>query len=103
MKKFSDFIKKLRKNVSLKPLLDNKRFTIPFSIGVSIILWLIIMINQNPIREQVFTDITATVSLENTVLAERGLGITNDISAQKFTVKLDTLNMEEYHEKKITF
>jgi len=92
MKKIKNFIDEIRKKVSLKPLLENREFTIPFSIGVAIVLWLIIMINQNPIREQVFTDITATISLENTVLSEMGLGITNDISSQKFTVRLSGPN-----------
>ena len=92
MKIISNFIKKIGQGISLRVLLDNKRFTIPFSIGVAIVLWLIVMINQNPIREQVFTDITATVSLENTVLNDMGLGIINDVSAQKFTVKLSGPN-----------
>lgn len=92
MKKISNLIKKIGHGISLRLLLENKRFTIPFSIGVAIVLWLIVMINENPIRDQVFTDITATVSLENTVLSEMGLGIINDVSAQKFTVKLSGPN-----------
>ena len=78
--------------LNLKNLLYNKRFTVPFSVCVSVTLWLMIMINQNPIRDQIFNDITATVSIENTVLSEMGLGIVSDITSQKFSVKLSGPN-----------
>jgi len=82
----------LKVKFSLKNLLDNKRFTVPFSIGVAFVLWLIIMINQNPIRQQTFNDIPVNVSLENTVVGETGLGIINDVASQKFTVVLSGPN-----------
>ena len=85
-------LNELKAKFSLKNLLDNKRFTIPFSICVAFILWLIIMINQNPIRQQTFNDISVNVSLENTVVGETGLGIINDVASQKFTVVLSGPN-----------
>ena len=39
---------KIPNSLSLRKLLYNKRFTIPFSLIAAFIFWLIIMINQNP-------------------------------------------------------
>lgn len=85
-------IKELKAKINLKSLLYNKRFTMPFSILVAFVLWLIIMINQNPVRQLTYNDISANVSLENTVVGEMGLGIINDVSSQKFSVTLSGPN-----------
>lgn len=90
--KNKNFIDKLSQKLNFRLLLENRKFTIPFSICMSVILWLIITMSQNPIRQQIFNDITATVSIENTVISEMGLGIVNDISAQKFSVTLSGPN-----------
>ena len=50
------------------------------------------MVNQNPIREKVFTDVTATISIENTTVSASGLGVVTDISSKKFTVTLSGPN-----------
>lgn len=76
----------------LRSLLYNKRFTISLSIILSFIIWLVVMINQNPIREHTFNEVSATVSIENTVASEMGLGIVSDVSNQKFTVTVSGPN-----------
>ncbi len=83
-----DFLKKLR----LRTLLYNKKFTVTISIILSFSIWLVVMINRNPIRDQIFTDVTATVSIDNTVASEMGLGIVSDIHSQKFTVTVSGPN-----------
>lgn len=83
-----DFLKKLR----LRPLLYNKKFTVTISLILSFAIWLVVMINRNPIRDQIFTDVTATVSIDNTVASEMGLGIVSDIYSQKFTVTVSGPN-----------
>lgn len=83
---------KLPIQLSLRRLLYNKKFTIILSCIFSFIIWLVVMINRNPVREQVFTDITATVSIENTVASEMGLGIVSDVVSQKFTVTVSGPN-----------
>lgn len=90
--KIKKIIEKFRQKLNFRLLLENRRFTIPFSIAVSVILWLVITVNDNPIRQLVFNDITATVSIDNTVISEMGLGIVNDISSQKFSVSLSGPN-----------
>lgn len=83
---------KIPSNFRLRTLLDNKRFTATLSVLLSFIIWLVVIIDRNPIREQVFSDITATVSIDNTVASEMGLGIVSDIYSQKFTVTVSGPN-----------
>ncbi len=82
MKKIKDFLTSFQ----LRKLLENKRFTIPFSIFLSFILWLIIVNNENPVIPRTFTDMSVNVNLENTFALENGMSIVGDISNQKFTV-----------------
>ena len=77
---------KLMNNFSLRKLLYNRKFTIPFSIFIAFVFWLIITTNQNPIRQQTFSDVPITINLENTVAGENGMDIVSDISNQKFSV-----------------
>lgn len=73
-------------NFSLKKLLYNKQFTIPFSIFMALVLWLIIVINQKPYIDRTFSDVSVTINLENTFAAENKMSIIGDISEQRFTV-----------------
>ncbi len=83
---------KFLSGLSLRKLLNNKRFTATISVILSFSIWLVVMINRNPVREQTFTDIPATISIENTIVSEMGLGIVSDISSQKFTVTVSGPN-----------
>lgn len=83
---------KLLNDFSLRKLLYNRKFTIPFSIFIAFIFWLIITTNQNPIRQQTFSDIPITINLENTVAGENGMDIISDLSSQKFTVTVSGPN-----------
>lgn len=80
---------KIPGNFSLRKLLYNKRFTIPFSLITAFALWLVIMINQNPERERIFTDISVNINLENTFAAENKMEVIGDISEQRFTVTVN--------------
>lgn len=71
---------------SLKKLLYNKRFTVPFSIFLAFVLWLVIVTKENPIIKRSFADMTVNINLENTFASENGLSMIGDISSQKFTV-----------------
>lgn len=73
-------------NFSIRRLLYNKKFAVSFSFLSAFIFWLVIVINQNPVREQTFKDIPVTISLSNTVAEENGLNIVGDISDEKFSV-----------------
>jgi len=77
---------KFFKNFSFNKLLDNKRFTIPLSILLAFICWVVLTVNQKPTMDRVFTDLTVTVNLENTFASENDMSIIGDISQQKFTV-----------------
>ena len=83
---------KLPFKFSIGRIFFNKKVAIAFSLILSFIIWLSVMINQNPVREQVFTDITANISIDNTAASDMGLGIISDISDQKFTVTVSGPN-----------
>ena len=80
---------KIPVNFSLRRLLYNRRFTIPFSLITAFIFWLIIMISQNPDIDRTFTDIPLNITLDNTYAAENHMEIIGDVSAQKFTVTIN--------------
>lgn len=71
---------------SLRKLLNNRKFTIPFSLVMAFLIWLVIVINENPIIERSFADMTVSINLENTIASENGMSMVGNISDQKFTV-----------------
>ncbi len=79
---------KFFQKLSFKGLLYNKKFTIPLSILLSLILWIAIKVNKTPTMTKSFTDVGVTINMENTIASENGMSIINDISKQKFTVKV---------------
>ena len=83
---------KLPFKVNITRIFVNKKFAIAFSLILSFAIWLSVMINQNPVREQVFTDVSANISIENTAAGDLGLGIVSDIASQRFTVTLSGPN-----------
>ena len=72
--------------INFSKLFSNKSVVIPFSIILAFIIWLVIVIDQNPVRERVFTNVTPAISVENTAANELGLGIVSDLSKSKFSV-----------------
>ena len=79
---------KMPPKFSVTRIFANKRFVVVFSLVLSFAIWISVMVNQNPIREQVFKDVTANISIDDTAASKLGLGIVSDISSQKFTVTL---------------
>lgn len=73
-------------------LINDKRYTVIFSIAAAFVFWLVIMISQNPVREQTFNDIAVTVPIENSYASTQGLSIVSDFSTQKFSVVLSGPN-----------
>ncbi len=82
MLKFKNFLKSL----NLRKIFSNRKFTIPFSILLSFVLWLVIVTNQNQTIDRVYSDMTVNVNLDNTFASDKGMNIVGDISSQKFTV-----------------
>ena len=82
MSKFPKFLSSL----SFKKLFSNKRSSVAVSLLLSFVLWLAIIINENPTIERSFADMTVSVNLEGTIASENGMSMINDISSQKFTV-----------------
>lgn len=76
---------------NLRGLLYNRKFTISVSIILSVTIWFTILINRNPIRERVFSNMTAEVNI-STALKNMGLDLSSDPSTQKFTVTVSGPN-----------
>ena len=74
------------KSFSFKELLFNRKFTIPFSIFLSFILWMGITVGQKTVIQRSFSDVAVTVNMENTFALENQMSIIGDISEQRFTV-----------------
>ena len=73
-------------------LLYNKKFTVVLSVVLAFALWLGIAMVENPVRQQTFTDIGASVTLEGTAAADLGLGIISDVASQRFSVTISGPN-----------
>ena len=76
----------------LGTLLYNKKFTIILSVVLAFALWLGIAMVENPVRQQTFTDISASVTLEGTAASDLGLGIISDVASQRFSVTVSGPN-----------
>jgi len=74
------------KSFSFKKLLDNKKFSIAFSVIVAFVAWVVITIDQKPTMERSFSDMTVAINLEDTFASENNMSIIGDISEQRFTV-----------------
>lgn len=77
---------KFLKNFNIKKLLYDKRFTVTLSIIAAFFIWMVITVQQKPVIQRTFTDLSVNINLENTFVAENGMSIIGDISEQKFTV-----------------
>lgn len=71
---------------ALKGLLYNKKVIISLSVILAFVLWLVIVTQENPIRERTFSNLTLNVNMENTYADENSINIIGDISSQKYSV-----------------
>ncbi|MBO7520510.1 MAG: hypothetical protein J6T73_07010, partial [Clostridia bacterium] len=83
---------KLPFKIRLSRILAKRRVAMLLSLLLSFAVWLSVMINQNPVREQVFNDVGASISIDNTAVSDLGLGIVSDISSHRFTVTVSGPN-----------
>ncbi len=77
----------------VKNLFNNKRFVVPFALAVSFIFWLVFMLNQNPVRNREFKNLTVSIPIEkNQYAVADKLSIVSDYSSQLFTVTVSGPN-----------
>lgn len=62
-------------SVWFRKLLYNKKFTIPLAVIVAIGFWLVITVQENPVRERTLSGISVSIATEDTVIEELGLDI----------------------------
>ena len=63
------------KKDSISGLFYNKKFVSAFSLIAAFVFWLVITINQNPERTRVFSDLSVSVTTENTAAGALGLQV----------------------------
>ena len=66
-------------------LLSKKKVAVTISIIAAFVFWLVIVIDQNPEREQTFNNIPIEINTEGTIWEEQGLCVVSDV-AQKASV-----------------
>lgn len=78
---------------SVRKLLYNKKFTLPFSIVFAFLFWLIICINQNPVRELTIPDVSVDISTEGLAIKDdQGLDIVSGGYGEKVSVRVQGPN-----------
>lgn len=77
-----------KSKLSFRSLLYNNKFTLPFSIVVSIIFWLVINISENPTREQTISDVPINISTSGTMVEDLGLDIISGGYSEKASVRV---------------
>ncbi len=71
-----------------RKLLYNKKFTMVFSLLVAIVIWMTVVIGQTPNIEQTLTNVSVTISTEDTVVSQLGLDETTGAFERTVSVKL---------------
>ena len=79
-------------NFSFSKLFYSKKVLVPFSVLTAFVFWLVMMISLSPVREQTFSDVSVSITLDKPVAGESNMGIVNDLSVQKFTVTVSGPN-----------
>lgn len=77
---------KFLSNFSYKKILYNKKYLLAFSVVAAFIFWLVISINQNPEREQSFSNLPINISTQGTVLEESGIGVVDSSTIKTASV-----------------
>lgn len=72
-------------NFCFRKLLFNKKIAILLSVLTAFVFWLVIVIDQNPEREQTFSNLPIEITTEGTVWGDQGLEVVNEIT-QKASV-----------------
>ncbi len=78
--------------IKIKNLVYNKKFLIAAALILSVVIWFVAMIKRNPVREQLFSNVPASITIDNTSAQTLGLGIVSDVSDLKFSVTLSGPN-----------
>lgn len=70
-----------------RKLFKNDKFVLVFSLVAAFVLWMVITINENPVRDTTFSDITISVATEGTAAGDLGLDLIS-ISSKTASVKV---------------
>lgn len=80
------------KNFSFRTFFANKRFTIIFSFIVAFIFWLVITVDQTPIRQSTVREVPIVINVEGSYAGNRGLSIVSEDYIKYASVKVEGPN-----------
>lgn len=66
----------------LNRLFYDKKFAVPLSILLAVVFWLVITINENPVRESTVNDVSVNIHTEDTMVSELGLDIIGEYTTK---------------------
>lgn len=72
---------------SLSELFYNKKFIIPFSFITAFIFWLVITVDQTPVRESTVS-VTVNVAVKGTIVGDMGMDVVSGGIGQKVDVRV---------------
>ena len=78
---------KLFGKYSLGELFYNKKFIIPFSFIAAFVFWLVITVDQTPVRESTVS-VTVNVAVEGTIVGDMGMDVISGGIGQKVDVRV---------------
>lgn len=78
---------KLFGKYSLGELFYNKKFILPFSFIAAFVFWLIITVDQTPVRESTVS-VTVNVAVEGTIVGDMGMDVVSGGIGQKVDVRV---------------
>jgi YbbR domain-containing protein len=70
----------LFKDFSIRKLLHDRKFAISISLIIAFVFWVIIVIDQNPEREQTFSNLPIEVNTSGTIWGQQGLEVVSEIN-----------------------
>lgn len=71
---------KFFKDFNIRKYLHNRNFAIAISLIAAFIFWVVIVVDKNPEREQVFNNLPIDISTDGTIWGEQGLEVVSDIT-----------------------
>lgn len=62
-------------------LFGNRKFTIPLSVFLAVVFWMVITLSENPQREVTISGLPVTIATANTVVEELGLDVIGNVDS----------------------
>lgn len=62
-------------------LFGNRNFTVPLSILLAVVFWMVVTLSQNPVREVTISGLPVSIATANTVVEELGMDVIGNVDS----------------------